>query len=816
LGLAGDTLPHLRLVRAEPRGTRHARGAGFGSSIHGDRQAHGNQLQQRAQALAAVHVERRATLGVDPKLVLVFELGGSVSASALQAAGLTPLGGTQGTAVVAFADDPQLHAFLERLRAYTSAGAEAKYAPNEGFVDVLNEVRAYGPADRLTPRLKQRQSETPDGELDVQLDLWHPGDTQLAEAWIRETADAVTTARGTVVDVYINHRSGLLLIRAHIPASAVDELSQIDEIALIDGVPRLPASRARARQASIEELPEVPAARADAPLVGMIDSGVRSAHPMLAPAIQDAATLSEEFEDGEDENGHGTRVAGLLLHGQLEDALERGLLPRPFCRLLSVRVLGPDNLFPAGSVWEAEIERAIRYCAAQGVKVVNLSIGDDDTIYRGAQSTPVAALIDQLARELKIVIVVPTGNVQPAVYLDPSNDDIDAYVDALLESPDTQMLDPAPATSALTVGALAPDALAGTARSSSPATRRVLGNDGWPAPFSRRGPGIDAAVKPELSATGGSIAIDVEFGQFIDDDALGVLSTSGGIVERLLDVDIGTSFAVPLVARVAVAVVDRYPAFSANLVRALTLLSAAEPPFAQALAQLTPAKREKIQLQTVGYGEPRLTDAIGSTPHRTILIADDEIPVDTTIVYDIPIPSSFGASGGAGGIDIALAFDPETRARRLDYAATKMEFWLVRGMSAEEITDVFTKTELEELETLEAAEEPESDERERVTPSKLGRNLLRLSPSGRVRSRGANQLGRIRFGQRLRNEDGDTYHLVVQCRQVWPSAAPAGFRQSFGLAVTLWRDEDRPPIYEELRARAQVAVEVPVEIEVRR
>jgi subtilisin family serine protease len=762
---------------------------------------------------------------VDPKLVLVFELAGSVSASALRAAGLTPLGGTQGTAVVAFADDPQLHAFLERLHDYTAAGAGADYAPNEGFVDVLNEVRTYGPADRLTPRLKQRRSETPDGELDVQLDLWHPGDTQLAETWIRETADAVPAAGGTVVDRYVNHRSGLLLMRARIPATAVDELSHIDEIALIDGVPRLPASRARSRQASVDELPGVPAALADAPLVGMIDSGVRSGHPMLAPAIQDATTLSEEFDDGEDEHGHGTRVAGLLLHGRLEDVLERGLLPRPFCRLLSVRVLGPDNLFPSASVWEAEIERAIRYCAGQGAKVINLSIGDDDTIYRGAQSTPVAALIDQLARELNVVIVVPTGNVQPAVYIDPANDDVDAYVDALLDSPDTQMLDPAPATTALTIGALAPEALAGATRSSSSATRRMLGNGGWPAPFSRRGPGIDAAVKPELSATGGSMAIDVEFKQFVDDDALGVLSTSGGIVERLLDVDIGTSFAVPLVARVAAGVVARYPGFSANLVRALTLLSAAETPFAQALAQLTPAKREKVQLQTVGYGQPRLTEAIGSTPHRTILIADDEIPVDTTMVYEIPIPSSFGASGGTRGIDIALAFTPETRARRLDYAATKMEFWLVRGMGADEITDVFTKTELEDLETIEASQEPESDEPgeepegdepARVTPSKLGRSLIRLSPSGRVRSRGANQLGRIRFGQRLRDDDGDTYHLVVQCRQVWPSATSAGFRQSFGLAVALWRDEDHPPIYEELRARAEVSVEVPIEIEVRR
>jgi subtilisin family serine protease len=742
---------------------------------------------------------------------------------------LTVLGGTQGSAVVAFADDPQLHAFLERVQSYRAAEADVKYAPNEGFVDVLSDIRLYAAQDRFTRRLRERSEQADATEpLDLQIDLWHPGDRALAEAWIRETADAVLTAGGNVRDRYVNHRSGLLLIRATVPAAAVAELAEIDEIALIDGLPSLSPSRARPRQASVDQLPDVPQASSTAPLVGLIDSGVRSAHPMLAPGILDAVTLSGEFEDGQDENGHGTRIAGLLLHGRLEDALEIGLLPRPFCRLLSVRVLGANNQFPLASVWEAEVEKAIRHCAAQGARVINLSIGDEDTAYEGARSTPLAAILDELARELGLILVVPTGNVALAAYLDPSDGDADAYVDALLASTETTMLDPAPAVTALTVGALAPEALAGAALLSFPASRRALGRGGWPAPFSRRGPGIDGSIKPELSAVGGSIAIDAEFGSFVDDDALGVVSTSGHPVERLLDIDIGTSFAVPLVARVAACVLARYPEFGANLVRALTLLAADEPSFAEALGNLTPAARRTVELQTVGYGEPRLTEAVESTPHRTILVAEGEIKVDTTTIYEIPIPTSFGAGGGTRGIDIALAFDPETRARRLDYAATKMEFWLVRGMSPEEITEVFTSADPEELERLEAADgdgigEPEEEEGAqdeedgekamKITPSRLKRKLVNLSPNVQVRSRGANQLGRVRISQRLPDGDGDSYHLVVQCRRVWASST---FNQSFAIAVALSRDEDHPPIYEELRARTRVAVEVPIEIELRR
>ena len=691
-------------------------------------------------------------------------------------------------------------------------------------MDVLADIRIYSAQDRLTRRLRERTEEADaSARLDVQVDLWHPGDRELAEAWIRETSAAVIAAEGDVRDRYINHRSGLLLIRATVPAIAVAQLAEIDEIALIDGLPSLSPSRARPRQASSDQLPDVPQASFTAPLVGLIDSGVRSAHPMLAPAILDAVALSDEFADGEDENGHGTRIAGLLLHGQLEDALEIALLPRPFCRLLSVRVLGANNQFPLASVWEAEVEKAIRYCAAQGARVINLSIGDKDTVYEGARSTPLAAILDQLVRELGLVLVVPTGNVAPVAYLDATDTEVDAYVDALLTSAETTMLDPAPAVTALTVGALAPEALAGAALSSFPASRRALGRGGWPAPYSRRGPGIDGSIKPELSAVGGSLAIDAEFGTFVDDDALGVVSTSGLPFERLLDIDVGTSFAVPLVTRVAACVLARYPEFGANLVRALTVLAADEPSFAEALGDLTPAARRAVELQTVGYGEPRLTEAVESTPHRTILVAEGEIEVDTTMIYEIPIPTSFGAGGGIRGIDIALAFDPETRARRLDYAATKMEFWLVRCMSPEEITEVFTSTNQEELERLETADddvnEEEQDEADdvekpkKITPSRLKRKLVNLSPNVQIRSRGANQLGRVRLAQRLPDGDGETYHLVVQCRSVWASST---FSQSFAIAVALSRDEAHPPIYEELRARTRVAVEVPVEIELRR
>jgi subtilisin family serine protease len=776
-------------------------------------------LRREADQLSAIQLQRRATLGVDPKLVLVFELSGPVSARAFTAAGLRPLDARQGEAVIAFADDPQLTAFLERVDQYRRAFPDARTLPYEGFIDALGPIRRYGVEDRLTERLAAARADVPeDAMLLVDLECWHPGDDALAAAWLEELSTAVERAGGDVLDRYINNRAGLVLARARLPSTAIDDIAQLDQLARVDGVPELAPSRAEAFRIAVDELPEVDPPADEAPLIGLVDSGVKSAHPLIAPALADATALSAGIPDGEDAHGHGTRVAGLLLHGSVEDGLRRGVFPRPLARLLSVRVLGADNQFPHDAVWEHEIERAIRYCAEQGARVINLSIADPETRYRGAHATPVAGLLDQLARELDIVIVVPTGNVHIAEYAAFDDAVVDDYAIALLESPDTAMLDPAPAALALTVGAISSGELAGSSAGRGAATRRALGGDGWPAPFSRRGPGVDQAIKPELSAPGGSLAWDVELKSVIEDPGLGCLSTSGAIPERVFDMDIGTSYAAPLVARAASAVIARYPDFSANLVRALVLQAAVHPSFADALQTGSDSERRQAVERLVGHGSPRLVEAVESNAHRTVLIAEGSIPMDGTHVYEVPIPSSFLASGGVRGIDVALCFDPVTRIRRLDYMGCKMEFYLVRGLTPDEIESVFLRVSEEEAEDLdsEADESAEGDETEgdedgvgRLTPTGLKRRLLTFAPPGKARSKGANQLGRKILSQRLRGDDGNTYHLVVQCRRRW---APEEAQQRYALAVCLWRSEDRAEIYDEIRGR----VELPVEVEIER
>jgi len=50
-----------------------------------------------------------------------------------------------------------------------------------------------------------------------------------------------------------------------------------------------------------------------------------------------------------------------------------------------------------------------------------------------------------------------------------------------------------------------------------------------------------------------------------------------------------------------------------------------------------------------------------------------------------------------------MAYDPRTRARRLDYLANRMEFHLVRGISVDDIIASFARLDPDDETDLEAA-----------------------------------------------------------------------------------------------------------------
>src|SRR5690606_32175021 len=147
---------------------------------------------------------------------------------------------------------------------------------------------------------------------------------------------------------------------------------ELDAIARIDVLPLPALSTPRLFDTNVGNMPEILPPLDGAPVVGIVDSGVASAHVLLAGAIRASEALGAGIADDQDEHGHGTMVASILLHGDVPRALSRGLPLRPMCWVASARVLDAQNQFADQRLWESDLSDAIEWCIAQGASIINL------------------------------------------------------------------------------------------------------------------------------------------------------------------------------------------------------------------------------------------------------------------------------------------------------------------------------------------------------------------------------------------------------------------------------------------------------------
>lgn len=420
------------------------------------------------------HLERERPLGVEPHLVIVFELGASINVDEFRRSGLRVVDSSHSRVVVAFADDPELAAFHERLNALEGGIPEGrKNEPYADFFDAIEDLRSLGPDDRITEDLRGAvRSNSPDAELRIDVECWHPGEADRAVDWLNEVRAAVEVLGGRFVDSMVSDAIGLLLARVYIPAGRVMELAELDVIARIDVLPIPALSVSELFDTSINEFPDILPPHTEAPIVGIVDSGVASAHVLIAGAVVASDALGTGITDDQDEHGHGTMVASIVLHGDVAKAIARGFPLRPMCRIVSARVLDADNQFPVDELWERDLADAITWCVEQGASIVNLSVGDDRSPFQPPRQMSAAAVVDDLARRYGLVVVAAAGNSRPADYIEIGHESAAvSYPAALLKAEGVGLIDPATSMIALTVGGMT-DAVAASGLTGTETVRR--------------------------------------------------------------------------------------------------------------------------------------------------------------------------------------------------------------------------------------------------------------------------------------------------------------------------------------------------------
>lgn len=782
---AGQVHSHLRLARTlEPLPRRIPPGGGGGKRHYSDHRSHAKDIAGQIAEVRDRHRHREPVLGIDPDLVLVIEFNERVAdvAETVERSELRVLGVQGRQALAVFSNDPDLREFWSRCDSYhdelTSVGNPRFLA----LFDVIDRVRYLEPADVIDDDLAARIATSPDETLRVDFECWCTAEMADTESRHRDVKTVLSNAGVSVLDSTCRFQVGLSIIRADIAAWLVLEVVDTKRISRASLIPRPLFTRPEIVDWQYEQLPTVLPPVANTATVAIIDSGIQAGHPLLAPAVYETLSVVPDFPEGADESGHGTLVGSLALHGPLERLLHRDTAIRPAGKLISIRVLDHEAKFPESALWQKHLEQAVRTAIQVGARVINLSLGDPDHPYRPPAPIGIAAVLDRLAREHDVVLVISSGNVHHEAHTGMD------YAARLVHAEEHNLAPPAMSALALTVGALVPDYGQGARPARESAVVRQLGKPGDASPLTRTGPGIEFAIKPELAAPGGSYVHDLDTQQVRREAARGtIVGASGADPERLLALDLGTSVAAPLVSHAALRVLARHPALTANGVRALLLASA--QPVANSLEGPTDKKAETAHRLLTGFGRSSAERAELSAEHRAVLLAEQSILPDQVHFYQVHLPTTFCAYGQKS-LTVGLAFDPPTRATRLAYLGSRMSVFAYRARPVDEIRAKFAAS----------AGEP---------PGDLASAKIDLQPSDRDRLLGANQSAHRRWMQGWSPENLD---LVIVVRNT-NRENDQDRSQTYALAVAVEVDENMPPLYAELRAQFEALAEVEVEIE---
>ena len=256
------------------------------------------------------------------------------------------------------------------------------------------------------------------------------------------------------------------------------------------------------------------------PVIALFDGMPLAGHRLLNNRliVDDPDGYESEYQAGE--RKHGTAMASLICHGdlnQLNDSLETVLYVRP--------VLQPDRgyggksaeVIPSELLPVDLIHRAVRRLfepedgappVAPTVRFVNLSVCDPMRPLMRDMS-PWARLLDWLSWKYQILFVISAGNHSQDIELDvprpmlgelsPEQREQSVIQAIAADTRNRRLLSPAETLNGVTVGALHMDA----SISKNTSLIDPFVSSGMPNVASAHGPGYRRAIKPDLSLPGG-------------------------------------------------------------------------------------------------------------------------------------------------------------------------------------------------------------------------------------------------------------------------------------------------------------------------
>ena len=743
---------------------------------------HGTVVRTEVDDAVQTQRQQRPPEFVDPSLILKVEMIGMSMEDDWEGVGLRLLSSDDDNTIILFSSSEELTDFRRKLAAYEGpkpAGqANRSFA---SFIDRIESVSTLEPKDRLGIRLMERGftdvTDFQDNEIYlVDIELWDFAGREARRRKADEISAFIEARNGEVFDIYVG--PSLTILRAQAPGLALRPILSVPEVAIVDHPPEPDLSAQPIVDMALGDLPPVSPVSPDAPIVAILDSGI-NAHPLLDDVLVAAEAFPPELRTA-DVWGHGTKVGGAAVFGDLRDQIASGLLQKSV-RLVSAKIITNQGQFYERRTLPNQMRTVFQSLSERyGCRIFVLSLGDNKSWFERGRVGPWAMTLDELARDLDVLVFVSAGN-RPPRGGNAVEQGVTQYPEYLLEDAN-RIYEPSGAANVVTVGAVTHGSGLSPIHRDDAHVSAITRERFEPSPFTRAGPGGGGVAKPDFVDFGGTMVFSAVTRSLQTAPSLpeaGIATLNHDFVRQLFTSSSGTSISTPLLARKAALLLQRFPDASANLIRAL-LADAASVPDETSNRLRAMDAQETASIIGNGFVDPM--KAAYSDDHRVIYFAEDNLDIDRFAIYRIPIPAEF-QTGGKRTIRVSLAYDPPVRRTRAEYLGTKMDFRLIRGCPPQHISDHFRSHVGEDTEH----------------PEMAGRYDCDLKPNKTQRKGNTLQTGSITFSKDTLDY-GNEYHLVVRCMEGW---ATDELRQRFAVVVEL-EHQAGVQLYARLRARARV------------
>lgn len=717
-----------------------------------------NQLQA-AFNTRRVEIQQN-TAGIDPEQVLVIETVGSVDnfANAVKRIeGLEWMGELESDEIAPDQDfydesNPEkelsgrLYLVMTNQRALDEMlSLWRRYQANQGmqfergltkFRDVflhLKSIRRWDVQDRLL--------ET--GLIEIwREDLEYDGDRVIpfeAELWFRGSAESRQSRAGQVTGL-VQQLGGRILsqsiiegiayhgLLAELPANAIrsivknptTELVKCENVMFFRPVGQMVVGgRPQEGEVEVAAIEEMPLPDGD-PVIALLDGVPLANHRLLAGRVQIDDPDNWEADYTASERVHGTSMASLIVHGDLNEGtapLARPIYVRPIMKPTPWPDTPGTEGVPEDCLAVDLIHRAVRRIfegdqgddpTAPRVKVINLSIGD-----RGRQFTqsmsPIARLLDWLSVKYGVLFVVSAGNHPASISLGISRDDFDSLQSSELEAATIRalyrdarhrkLLSPAESINCLTVGAVHHDA----SQVAHPGTRFDPFEQILPSPVSAFGSGYRRAVKPDIVFNGGkqwyrlplrpAELITIEPAIFRTPPGNKIASPSSLAGElTATSYSCGTSNATALISRAAGICYDSLQqifneqaaeidprTYEVPLLKAMLVHSCSWGDIGTRISEVLRTPENGRQLsglisRWMGYGMPQVDRVLDCTDQRATLLGFGQLSDGEAHVFRLPLPPSLGSRPEWRRLTVTLAWLSPISASTQKYRTASLWF----------------------------------------------------------------------------------------------------------------------------------------------